>query len=132
MDLSNFLLLHEKYPNRKYVAIITDLSKFKAYSSFIERKAINIVEISSMNVENTPPNEIILWIDSFFFSQKGTPPSARDLNITFGIKSPHFVLIQKELFREFWKNAYIQSLYYSVILCTTLSSGIFIKGRRYQ
>ena len=91
-------ILREKYPNRKFVAILTDLIKFEALLPiFDENGNVELKKISMINIENVSTEDFIMWIDSHFFSQTGITPTAKELNRTFGIESPHFVIMEEEL-----------------------------------
>ena len=84
------------------MAILTDLIKFEALLPFFDENGkVDLKKISMINIENISTEDFIIWMDSHFFSQTGIVPTAKDLNRTFGIESPHYVLIEEEL-KNFW------------------------------
>jgi len=98
-----FTILKEKYPDRKYLAIITDLLNFNAYIPVFndnsELKELKL--ISKINVEKISTSKFVAWLDSYFFSKDKVRPTATSINLTFGIKSPHYNLV-KEILNELW------------------------------
>ena len=92
-----FTLLNDKYPGKKFIAILTDLFEYKAYAPHFEGEDISVVEISSISAQNSAIDDFIIWMDSYLFTKTGVIPTANVLKITFGIKSPHYVLLKDEL-----------------------------------
>ncbi|MEM1718784.1 MAG: N-6 DNA methylase [Thermosphaera sp.] len=94
--------LHEKEPGRRSIGIATDAIEFKAYAPILEHgKVVSLKEIGSINIAVATPQESILWLDSFIFSQPRIRPSAQDLKWRFGPGSPTYSIAIDEL-RRLW------------------------------
>ncbi len=119
-ELKKYMLLLAEEGETDYVGIITDGIDFRAYimpKNEIQRAKelldkeqkfddvldqISLKEISSFRVEDSA-EEFILWLDSYFFTQRNIKPTAEDLQIKFGLESPTFTMFFerfKELFNE--------------------------------
>lgn len=95
--------LHEKEPEGRNVGIATDAIEFKAYAPILEHgRVVNLEEIGSINIAVATPQESILWLDSFIFSQPRIRPSAQDLKYRFGPGSPTYFIAIDEL-RRLWR-----------------------------
>ncbi|MEM2550438.1 MAG: N-6 DNA methylase, partial [Nitrososphaerota archaeon] len=95
--------LHEKEPEGRNVGIATDAIEFKAYAPVLEHgRVVNLEEIGSINIAVATPQESILWLDSFIFSQPRIRPSAQDLKYRFGPGSPTYFIAIDEL-RRLWR-----------------------------
>ena len=93
----------EEKPNDKYVAIATDLVRYRAFIPKFENNLVtDIIEIGSINSTTSTPVELIYWFDSFLFSQGNQPPTADDLKIKFGAGSPTYALTT-QAFQRMWK-----------------------------
>jgi type I restriction-modification system DNA methylase subunit len=99
-----FQALLEANPNEKPVGIATDIINFKAYIPIVENNNVkDVKEISSINIEETPSDEAILWLDSYIFSKQKISPTAIDLRIRFGSGSPTHALAIEAL-KKFWSS----------------------------
>lgn len=98
--LNYFRLLKKEKPSESFNAIITDLLKYSIYKPIINSKneVIDIELINEINIEQMSFREFILWFDSYFFSLGNLRPSAYDLDISFGIKTPFFLEFKHILF----------------------------------
>ncbi|MEM2370768.1 MAG: N-6 DNA methylase [Candidatus Bathyarchaeia archaeon] len=86
-------VLHEREPEKRSVGIATDAIEFKAYAPILERgQVVDLKEIGSINIDAATPQESILWLDSFIFSQSKIRPSAQDLKWRFGPGSPTYFI----------------------------------------
>jgi len=93
-----FQVLHEIEPEKKHIGIATDVIKFLAFSSIIEKdKVVDLKEIGSINIAESSPSECVLWLDSFIFSKPKIEPSAQDLRWRFGPDSPTYSVSVDEL-----------------------------------
>ena len=45
---------------------------------------VDIKEIGSINISTTPPDEVVIWLDSFIFHKPRIRSTADDLKIRFG------------------------------------------------
>ncbi|MEM2290856.1 MAG: N-6 DNA methylase [Candidatus Korarchaeum sp.] len=92
--------LYDQEPERRSIGIATDAIEFKAYIPVIkDGKVIYLKEIGSINIGEADPEDTILWLDSFIFSQPEIRPSAQDLRCRFGPGSPTYSIAIEELHR---------------------------------
>ena len=98
-----FQCLREGNPDKKYVAIATDLVKFRAFiPKIVDDKVADIAEIGAIDTSTALPSELLVWIDSFMFSRSDLPPTAEDLKIRFGSGSPTHAVALEDL-RRMWE-----------------------------
>jgi hypothetical protein len=98
-----FQALIEMNPQGRFIGIVTDLIKFKAFIPIVEKSLVKgVKEISAINVLEASPNEVILWLDSYIFSKPKIKPTASDLKFRFGSASPTYV-IAIETLKSLWK-----------------------------
>ncbi|MEM3986465.1 MAG: N-6 DNA methylase [Candidatus Methanomethylicia archaeon] len=91
-------VLHEREPGKKNIGIATDVIEFRAYKPIFEQgQIIDLKEIGSINIVEKTPQESVLWLDSFIFSQPKIRPSAQDLKCRFGPTSPTYSLVTDSL-----------------------------------
>ena len=119
-ELKKYTLLLAEEGETDYIGIITDGIDFRAYimpKSEIQKAQellkqgqefddvldqVSLKEVSSFRV-NDNAEEFILWLDSYFFTQRNIKPTAEDLQIKFGLESPTFTMFFekfKELFNK--------------------------------
>ncbi|MEM5766198.1 MAG: N-6 DNA methylase [Candidatus Aenigmatarchaeota archaeon] len=94
-----FKALKEIRKEENFVGIITDGAEFRAY---ILSSDDRLKEISKINISESFEN-IILWLDSYFFTKRDLKPTAEDIQIKFGLKSPTYSVFHrmlKELFEK--------------------------------
>ena len=95
-------VLHEREPERRSIGIATDAIEFKAYVPNLKHgQVVDLKEIGSINIAVATPQESILWLDSYIFSQPRIRPSAQDLKWRFGPGSPTYSIAVDEL-RYLW------------------------------
>lgn len=93
-----FQSLKEEQPEKKYVAIATDLADFRAFLPKLTNGVVtDIAEIGKINTASYTPTELVIWLDSFMFSARNQPPTADDLKIRFGAGSPTYALAAQAL-----------------------------------
>lgn len=74
----------------KSVGLITDCIKFIQYVPTINGEVEGIREISSIDLLEDNPRDIVLWLDSILFSKTQICPDADDLKFRFGLGSPTY------------------------------------------
>ncbi|MCC6009956.1 MAG: N-6 DNA methylase [Fervidicoccaceae archaeon] len=99
-----FQALIEMNPQGRFIGIVTDLIKFKAFIPIVEKSLVKgVKEISAINVLEASPNEVILWLDSYIFSKPKIKPTAGDLKFRFGSASPTYA-IAVETLKTLWSS----------------------------
>lgn len=97
-----FPALYDRYGDENIVGIVTDVVEFIAYTPIIKNNEVVAIEqISSINIEESPDNESLLWLDSFIFSEYHINANAEDLKFRFGSLSPTYAIINKN-FENLW------------------------------
>jgi len=102
--LKYFQAYYEKYNDVRYLGIANDGIKFLVYQSILENNVVARIEkIGELNLENSTPKEVFLWFDSYLFTSKKIEPTSEDLKKRFGLDSPTFASIRKQLGELFEK-----------------------------
>lgn len=84
------------------IAVITDGLIFYQYAPVIENDSVTgIREISSINIEEDTPQDVLFWLDAILFSKTQIVPSADDLKFRYGVGSPTYVYMINEFERAF-------------------------------
>ena len=104
----------EKFPSNNYVGIASDGIQFRVfYPKFENENLIEIKEISSLDLKNSTPVEVMDWFDSFFFSQDKIIPTSKNIIHRFGRPSVTFRSSLKHLDSLFHK---LEKMQYSPAL----------------
>ena len=99
-----FQAYREKYPDSKYIGIASDGIYFKVFYSVVkENVVVDLEEIDELNLENRKVEDVFRWFDSYFFSSEKITPTSSDLKKRFGLDSPTFAVIQRQLEELFEK-----------------------------
>jgi len=95
---------HEKFPDSTYIGIANDGIRFKVfYPIYKNNQVIEIEEIDNINLEESTPQDVFLWFDSYFFTSDKIIPTSADIKKRFGLESPTFAYILKKLEELFEK-----------------------------
>lgn len=81
-----------------FLGIVTDGIKFQVFHPIVKNDVvIDVLEQSSLNMEKETSEKIFLWFDAFFFATDKIIPTSTDIKYRFGLKSPTFFAVCKEL-----------------------------------
>lgn len=99
-----FQAFHEKFSDSKYLGIVNDGIRFRVYYPIYENDiVIRIEEIDRLDFESSTAQDIFLWFDSYFFTSEKILPTSEDLKKRFGLQSPTFASIRRQLEELFKK-----------------------------
>ncbi len=93
-----FQAFKERYSDANYLGIANDGIRFQVYQPIFEDKKIKEIEkIDEINLENSSPRDVFLWFDSYFFTSEKIIPTSDDLKKRFGLDSPTFSAMRRQL-----------------------------------
>ena len=98
-----FQSLKERYPKTDYLAVATDGLKFTVFKPVFDPKGtvrkIEQIDHLDLEKEQSHPEKIYLWFDSYLYLSEKTIPTTDDLRKRFGAESPTFAFM-KDTLRE--------------------------------
>ena len=97
-ELQKYFQAYLENSQTDFIGIANDGINFKVFYPVLNNKIVtDIEEIDSINIENSTPQKVFLWFDSYFFSSHKITPTSEDIKRRFGLDSPTFILLQKKL-----------------------------------
>ena len=93
-----FQSLLEKWPDRQYVGLATDLTQFELFvAEVIEGRVEGVRSVGRIDSRTMSPDDVLLWLDAVLISGRVRTPTADDLCMKFGPGSPTFALALEHL-----------------------------------
>lgn len=96
--LKYFQAYHEKYPSIRYLGMANDGINFRVYQPILEHNVVTKLDpIDKIDLEKASVEDVFLWFDSYLFTSDKVIPTSKDLKKRFGLESPTFATVRREL-----------------------------------
>lgn len=93
-----FQAYHEKFPNSRFIGIANDGIRFRVYLPVFHNNVVeNVEEIDKIDLEVSSVEKVFLWFDVYFFTTDKIVPTSEDIRKRFGLESPTFATILRQL-----------------------------------